>query len=91
VPKGVPEDFGIKHLAVLVEDHPVEYLNFKGTIPKGEYGAGRVEIYDKGKFKLLDVGEKSLKFKLAGKKLKGNYVLFNFLEKKNWLIFKSKK
>ena len=90
VPKGVPQDFGIKHLAVAVEDHPVEYINFKGVIPKGEYGAGTVKIFDKGKYQLLDIGEKSLKFRLAGKKLKGNYVLFN-LEGKNWLIFKSKK
>jgi len=89
VPKGVPQDFGVKHLAVAVEDHPVGYINFKGTIPKGEYGAGKVEIWDIGKYQLLDIGEKSLKFKLQGKKLKGNYVLFN-LEKKNWLLFKSK-
>lgn len=90
VPKGVPETFGVKHLAVAVEDHPVDYINFSGVIPKGNYGAGKVEIFDKGKFQLLDIGEKSLKFKLSGKKLKGNYVLFN-LEGKNWLIFKSKK
>lgn len=89
VPKGVPEKSGIKHLAVAVEDHPVDYINFKGVIPKGEYGAGTVEIFDKGKFKLIEFTPRSLKFELKGKKLKGKYVLFN-LKDKNWLIFKMK-
>lgn len=89
VPKGVPQTFGVKHLAVAVEDHPVNYINFSGIIPKGNYGAGRVEIFDRGKFQLLNITERSLKFELQGKKLKGNYVLFN-LKGKNWLIFKSK-
>ena len=87
VPKGIPPKAGLKHLAVLVEDHPVNYLNFSGIIPKGHYGAGKVEIWDKGKFKLLALTSKSLKFELKGKKLKGGYVLFNF-KGKNWLIFK---
>ena len=91
VPKGIPKKSGIKHLAVQTEDHPVEYINFKGTIPKGEYGAGTVEIWDKGKFKLIDVSEKFLKLELKGKKLKGVYILVQFTkEKKNWLIFKMK-
>ena len=91
VPKGVPEKPGIKHLAVQTEDHPVEYINFSGTIPKGQYGAGTVEIWDKGKFKLFEHTLKSLKFELKGKKLKGTYVLAQFTkEKRNWLIFKMK-
>jgi len=91
VPKGVPEKSGIKHLAVAVEDHPVEYINFKGTIPKGQYGAGTVEIWDKGKFELLEHTPKSLKFKLKGKKLKGIYVLAQFTnQKRNWLVFKTR-
>ncbi|MFA6322144.1 MAG: DNA polymerase ligase N-terminal domain-containing protein [Candidatus Buchananbacteria bacterium] len=89
VPKGVPLTAGIKHLAVAVEDHPVDYLNFQGIIPRGNYGAGQVEIWDKGKFKLLDFSPKSLKFLLTGKKLKGIYVLFR-LQKNNWVIFKTK-
>lgn len=90
VPKGVPQKAGIKNLAVQVEDHPVNYINFKGIIPKGNYGAGKVEIWDQGKFKLVEAKPKSLRFELAGKKLKGNYVLFNF-SKKNWFLFKMKK
>jgi len=92
VPKGVPTKAGIKHLAVAVEDHPVNYINFKGVIPKGQYGAGLVEIWDKGKFKLLEFGPKSLKFELKGKRLKGVYVLAQFTkEKRNWLVFKIKR
>jgi DNA ligase D-like protein (predicted 3'-phosphoesterase) len=80
----------VKHLAIATEDHPVDYINFKGTIPQGQYGAGKVEIFDKGKFKLVESTPKSLKFELKGKTLKGKYVLFN-LEGKNWLLFKMKK
>jgi len=90
VPKGVPANAGIKHLAVAVEDHPVDYINFKGVIPPGNYGAGKVEIWDKGKFKLVDFGKNFLKLELAGKKLKGEYILTRFGQgKKNWLIFKA--
>lgn len=89
VPKGVPQAAGIKHLAVQVEDHPVDYINFHGIIPRGNYGAGKVEIWDKGKFKLVESGRNFLKFVLAGRKLKGRYVLTRFgREKKNWLVFK---
>jgi DNA ligase D-like protein (predicted 3'-phosphoesterase) len=92
VPKGVPMVAGVKHLALAVEDHPVDYINFKGIIPEGNYGAGKVEIWDKGKFKLLEQTPKSLKFKLNGKKLKGVYVLAQFTaQKKNWLLFRIKK
>ena len=90
VPKGVPEEIGIKRLAVQVEDHPVDYINFSGIIPEGEYGAGTVEIWDKGRWEIVEgsLGAGSLKFNLAGKKLKGQYVLVRFKDKKNWLIYK---
>ena len=86
VPKGVPEQPGIKRLAVEVEDHPVEYINFSGRIPEGEYGAGTVEIWDKGKWqKLGGILERgSMKFNLIGKKLNGDYVLVRMKDKKNW-------
>jgi len=92
VPKGVPEEIGIKRLAVQVEDHPVDYINFSGIIPEGEYGAGTVEIWDKGRWEIVEgsLGAGSLKFNLAGKKLKGQYVLARFKDKKNWLIYKTK-
>lgn len=90
VPKGAPEEKGVKRLAVAVEDHPVEYMNFHGVIPEGEYGAGEVKIWDKGKWKLISgsLAGGSMKFNLAGKKLKGDYALVRFKGKKNWLIYK---
>jgi DNA ligase D-like protein (predicted 3'-phosphoesterase) len=78
VPKGIPVKEGIKHLAVQVEDHPVSYINFHGTIPEGQYGAGTVKIWDKGTFKLIEQTAKTIKVELKGKKLKGVYVLYNF-------------
>ena len=90
VPKGVPEKPGIKHLAVMVEDHPLEYANFSGVIPQGEYGAGLVEIWDKGTYEMVEATEKAYKIMMHGKILKGEYVLFNFKNDKNWLLFKTK-
>jgi len=90
VPKGIPTQAGIKRLAVQVEDHPVDYIDFTGVIPKGEYGAGVVKIWDKGKYKIIDgeLRRGSFKFELSGKKLGGNYVLVRLKVKKNWLIYK---
>lgn len=91
VPKGVPETSGVKRLAIAVEDHPVDYIDFSGIIPEGEYGAGEVKIWDKGKWSLVegDLKRDSIKFKLEGKKLRGEYVLVRFKkEEKNWLIYK---
>ena len=90
VPKGAPEKSGTKHLAVQVEDHPTPYLNFHGTIPKGQYGAGTVKIWDKGTFKLLERTPHAIKVLLKGKRLKGIFVLFKF-QAKNWLLFKANK
>ena len=92
VPKNLPLKKGIKHLAVQTEDHPVDYLDFQGVIPKGNYGAGAVKTWDKGKYKLItEITKKSLpksfKFILHGKKVKGEYSMVRF-QKKNWLIFK---
>ena len=90
VPKGVSEEKGVKRLAVQVEDHPVDYINFFGIIPAGEYGAGEVKIWDKGKFEILsgDLKNGSLKFELKGEKLKGEYALARMRDEKNWLIYK---
>lgn len=89
VPKGVPTKAGVKHLAVQVEDHPVEYINFHGVIPEGQYGAGVVKIWDKGTFELIERTSRAIKVALKGKKLKGEFVLFKF-QPKNWFLFKTK-
>ncbi|MDA8155343.1 MAG: 3'-phosphoesterase [Actinomycetota bacterium] len=92
VPKGPSMDPKDKRLAVMVEDHPLEYGGFEGTIPEGQYGAGEVFIWDKGKF-VLDKGgpEKGiLEFRLEGRKLKGQFALTQMKKAgpKNWLLIK---
>jgi len=89
VPKGVPEASGVRRLAVQTEDHPVAYIDFEGTIPEGEYGAGAVEIWDEGTFRLEKESPKEIEFNLQGKKLSGAYVLIN-TDGKNWLLLKRK-
>jgi DNA ligase D-like protein (predicted 3'-phosphoesterase) len=92
VPKGVPEEPKVKKLAVQTEDHPMDYADFEGSIPKGEYGAGEVRIWDKGTFQLKERGEDKLVFALQGARLNGTYALVRFKGKekqaKNWLIMK---
>lgn len=88
VPKGVPEKIGAKRLAVAVEGHPIEYVDFEGEIPKGYYGAGIVKIFDKGKYELIEKIEKKIVFELKGKKLKGNYSLIKFKKPNQWILFK---
>jgi bifunctional non-homologous end joining protein LigD len=66
VPKGVPEEKGIKHLAVETEDHPMEYANFEGDIPKGEYGGGKVIIWDHGDYVLEHRDQDKVVIELKG-------------------------
>jgi bifunctional non-homologous end joining protein LigD len=81
VPKGPSLDPSTKRLAMRVEDHPVEYAGFEGTIPEGEYGAGTVMVWDTGTWRPEDpdvdaaLRRGDLKFTLQGKKLKGSWVL----------------
>ena len=89
VPKTPPTERGVKRLAVQVEDHPVGYADFEGTIPEGEYGAGTVEIWDKGQYVLKERDEDKLVFEVKGRKLQGIYCLVRF-KGKNWLFFKKK-
>ncbi len=100
VPKGIPLEQAEKHLAVETEDHPLEYAKFEGKIPQGQYGAGKVKIWDSGDYKnirKLDMKKSyeqgQIEVNLKGNKLKGNYALvrtkFNN-NSKNWLIIKMK-
>jgi len=92
VPKEPPKIKNVKRLAIQVEDHPLEYAKFKGVIPKGNYGAGKVEIWDKGNYKLKEKTRNKIEFILYGKKLKGNFVLvkthYGNKPEKSWLWFK---
>lgn len=91
VPKGVPEAPGAKHLAVAVEDHPLEYARFEGTIPAGEYGAGEVTIWDNGTYDTRAWHDDKIEVTLHGKRLSGHYVLVRFKRagKNEWLVFKA--
>jgi bifunctional non-homologous end joining protein LigD len=88
IPKGPSSEEGVKRLAVEVEDHSVDYMDFEGVIEKG-YGAGRVEIWDSGYWEPESVKEKKIVTVIHGKKLQGRFTLLNFKEK-NWLFFKAK-
>jgi bifunctional non-homologous end joining protein LigD len=90
VPKQPPTEPGVKRLAVEVEDHPLDYIGFEGTIPEGMYGAGKVEIWDKGTYVLKHRSKNKFQFELNGGRLIGDYVLIRFRGVKNWLFFKKK-
>ena len=76
VPKGVPTDPRRNHRAVHTEDHPMEYADFAGEIPAGEYGAGTVATYDRGTYQALKWTDDEVKVDLRGRRLNGRYTLF---------------
>jgi DNA ligase D-like protein (predicted 3'-phosphoesterase) len=89
IPKEPPTEKGVKRLAVETEDHPIEYANFEGVIPEGEYGAGTVEIWDKGTFNVEKWDENEIIVNINGEKLKGRYCLIRFKRQEGgWLFFK---
>lgn len=87
VPKGVPEKKGVKRLAIQVEDHDLGYIDFEGTIPEGEYGAGTVKVWDKGVYETGSESTKRIVFELKGERLKGDYSLVH-LKDNQWLLVK---
>ncbi len=100
VPKGFPTRKGDKRLAVEVEDHPIEYGGFEGTIPEGNYGAGTVMLWDAGTYQvsgddpLRALAQGKLHLTLKGKKLKGEWTLVRMRarereDKPQWLLLKS--
>ena len=99
--RGPSLDPSQKRLAVMTEDHPLEYGGFEGVIPKGEYGAGPVMIWDEGTWEPLadpdeGLAKGDLKFRLYGKRLKGDFVLVRMKPRKedrgrqNWLLIKKR-
>ena len=105
VPKGPPKDSGTKRLAVRTEDHPLEYADFEGVIPEGQYGAGTVIIWDRGTYINLrkekeentdmkkSLSEGKIEVWLKGGKIKGGYYLIKTgiqKDKEQWLLIKAK-
>jgi bifunctional non-homologous end joining protein LigD len=105
VPKGPSLNPKDKRLAMMVEDHPIDYATFEGNIPEGNYGAGHVDVWDHGTYEPIDeegnvikptefaknLKEGGIKFRLHGKKLKGDFALVNMKQnEKTWLLIKHK-
>ena len=87
IPKGPSYNPKDKRLAIKVEDHPISYKNFEGTIPKGEYGAGTVMLFDLGYYKIIKYEKNLIKVILYGKRFKGMWTLTHF-KNDNWLLIK---
>ena len=105
VPKGPSMNPKDKRLAMMVEDHPIDYAAFQGTIPAGNYGAGRVDVWDHGTYLPIDdngalittvafahdLHTGNIKFRLQGKLLKGDFALVHFKKDEHtWLLIKHK-
>jgi bifunctional non-homologous end joining protein LigD len=100
IPKGPSLDPSVKHLAAMVEDHPLDYGDFEGNIPKGNYGAGSVMLWDRGTFDLIgeedglaQIARGDLKFELHGEKRPGTWALVHMKNRgkgNEWLIIKKK-
>ena len=95
IPKEPSCSSGVKRLAVETEDHPLGYEEFEGEIPEGNYGAGAVEIWDRGSYLPLEWKEQLIVFEVKAQKLAGTFCLVKLKprerEDKNWLFFKKKK
>jgi DNA ligase D-like protein (predicted ligase)/DNA ligase D-like protein (predicted polymerase)/DNA ligase D-like protein (predicted 3'-phosphoesterase) len=93
VPKNLPDSPAVNHLAVHTEDHPLEYLTFEATIPKGEYGAGKMIVWDTGTYETekfnVDAEKGEVIVTLHGKKIDGRYALIQ-TDGKNWLAHRMK-
>jgi bifunctional non-homologous end joining protein LigD len=100
IPKGPSLDPAMKHLAAMVEDHPLDYGDFEGNIPKGQYGGGSVMLWDRGTFEVIgeetaleQIARGDLKFRLHGEKLSGTWALVRMKNRgkgNEWLIIKKK-
>ena len=92
VPKGLPEKSGERRLAIMVEDHPIDYIGFQGTISEGQYGAGEVMIKDTGTYELLIWRDDRIEVLLHGQVFSGKYVLIRFKKagEKEWLVLRAK-
>ena len=85
IPKGLPASPDENRLAVHTEDHPLEYATFEGEIPQGEYGGGRMTIWDRGDYEVEKWSDREVKFVLHGSRASGSFVLFQTKDR-NWMI-----
>jgi bifunctional non-homologous end joining protein LigD len=86
VPNGIPQDPAQNRKAIHVEDHPLEYLEFEGEIPKGSYGAGRILIWDRGEYECEKLEPDEVIAVFHGDRLRGRYALFRTGGEKDWMI-----
>jgi bifunctional non-homologous end joining protein LigD len=95
VPKGLSLSLSHKRLAVETEDHPLDYIDFEGVIPEGNYGAGTVIVWDTGTYTTeqeirQQFSDDKISFSLSGKKIKGSFVLIKIKQRqKQWLLIKA--
>jgi bifunctional non-homologous end joining protein LigD len=90
VPKGLPEVPGDIRLAVHTEDHPMEYATFSGEIPKGEYGGGKMFIWDRGRYETIKWSQREVQVVFDGERVKGRYTFFRSgADEKNWMVRRS--
>ncbi|HEX2743908.1 MAG TPA: non-homologous end-joining DNA ligase [Streptosporangiaceae bacterium] len=89
LPKGVPDDPAVNHLAVHTEDHPLEYGGFEGEIPRGEYGAGQVTRWDHGRYETLKWADREVKVRLHGHRVTGSFALFQ-TRGNQWMIHRER-
>ncbi|MDD4931988.1 MAG: DNA polymerase ligase N-terminal domain-containing protein [Methylacidiphilaceae bacterium] len=93
LPKGVPEETGVRRLAVEVEDHPLSYAGFSGIIPPGQYGAGEVRIWDQGTYRSEEWREDKITFELRGSRISGEFALIRLKRGsgRNWILLRRKR
>ena len=90
VPKGLSDEPGVRRLAREVEDHALSYAPFEGEIPEGSYGAGKVSIWDRGTFEVLEEGTDKLVLRIKGRRVQGVYHMVRTAmngDPRNWLVF----
>ena len=92
VPKGLSEKSGERRLAIAVEDHPLDYIGFQGTISEGQYGAGEVKIWDTGFYEPMTWTDDRIEVFLHGEVFSGTFVIIRFKRAgdKEWLVLRAK-
>jgi DNA ligase D-like protein (predicted 3'-phosphoesterase) len=90
--KPIPQSAGVRRLAIQVEDHDLAFGDFEGEILRGEYGAGKIRIWDRGTFLASRWDDDRISFRISGRKLSGSYTLIRFRRagKNRWLLMKHK-